>query len=237
LERRAIIACGVFVVLTATLLTNIYDGLDRGEDQTWLLVVLAVGATLGLGALSRRAWSLAGPVVLCCAFIANAASDLAWLIVLFAGPVLLVAALVGWLIGRFGGRAGIGVGVAAFGAACVVPVIGIVDTVQRESRPRLPERAAARLPLDVSLGNLCDSAGSDPGFYRDVERRAEALIDELHRRPDHIVTVTVYYAHGGGEDEENLTVRELAEEELHDLEIGGCRKKLRQQLRDGIERD
>jgi len=44
------------------------------------------------------------------------------------------------------------------------------------------------------------------------------LVRESRRCPHHLVTYTYYSAHGGHDERRDITVRELAEEQLKDME-------------------
>jgi len=70
---------------------------------------------------------------------------------------------------------------------------------------------------------------------QDIRRRAEVLVRELRRRPNHLVTYTYYSAHGDDE-RRDITGRELAEEQLKDLESNGpdCDPDLERRLRSAM---
>jgi hypothetical protein len=106
-----------------------------------------------------------------------------------------------------------------------------------DDRQRLPADTQARLPLTISLGNLCPGAESPPELIRDIRRRAEALLAELEARPDHLVTYT-FFTEEEGPIEEEITVRELAEVALRDLRdgesFGPCAPDLQERLEAGL---
>ena len=110
---------------------------------------------------------------------------------------------------------------------------GAVERAQRG--PHVPASVQAQLPTDLSLGNLCPGAESSQSVLRDVRARGDRLVAELRARPNHLVTYTYYWAHGGKEQKE-ITIRQLAEEQLADLESGSvsgprCAPDLQRQLR------
>ena len=71
------------------------------------------------------------------------------------------------------------------------------------------------------------ASGAEGPAYLILILGAPALV------PHHTVTRTVYYSDGGGEDTEEITIRQLAEEQLSDLETGGpgCDPQLKRRLR------
>jgi hypothetical protein len=111
----------------------------------------------------------------------------------------------------------------------------------RDRAVRGPGRIArasveARLPIELSSGNLCPDAETPVDVERDVRARAEALIIELGRRPNELVTYTYYDAHGPDDEEREITIRELAEEQLADLDSGGdCAPELRRRIRAAMD--
>jgi hypothetical protein len=62
------------------------------------------------------------------------------------------------------------------------------------------------------------------------------LIVELRRRPNDLVTDTFYYA-DGSEERRDITIRELAEQQLESLQNGGraCAPKLMQRLQAALK--
>ena len=102
-----------------------------------------------------------------------------------------------------------------------------------ERGEHVPASLERQLPIEASLGNLCPGAESDPEFVRRLRRQTGVLIRELERRPDDLVTYTYYDAHSADEDRREITIRELAEEQLADIESGGprCVPELERRIR------
>ena len=96
----------------------------------------------------------------------------------------------------------------------------------------MPAAVQSELPTEESLGNLCPGASTSPQLERDIRRRADVLIRELRRRPDHLVTYTYYYS-DEPEERRDITVRKLAEEQLADIASGGphCAPELERRIR------
>jgi hypothetical protein len=201
-----------------------------GSDDLWAPLALLVVAHLGLGWAVARPWVLLLPATLCVGlFFVAGASELDWLILFLGLPITVVLTTVGLLLGlRADRRAPVAIGLAAIALGC-----GAWTAVQWVDRgPHVPASVQRELPTDVSLGNLCPGAESDPEFEDDVRRRAEVLIRELRRNPDHVVTDTVHHSHGG-EEQQDITIRQLAEDQLADIESGGpnCAPELERRIR------
>ncbi|HWM08741.1 MAG TPA: hypothetical protein VNO82_05340 [Solirubrobacteraceae bacterium] len=204
-----------------------------GSDDLWAPLALLVVAHLGLGWAVARPWVLLLPAALCVGlFVVAGASELDWLILFLGLPVTIVVTTVGLLLGlRSEWRSSVAIGLAAIALGCATWTA--LQWVDRG--PHVPASVQRELPTDVSLGNLCPGAESDREFEDDVRRRAEVLIRELRRNPDHVVTDTVYYSHGGDE-ERDITIRDLAEDQLADIESGGpnCAPELERRIREAL---
>jgi hypothetical protein len=202
-------------------------------DELWTPLALFAVAHLGLGWAVARAWALLLPVTLAVAvFLVAGATDLDWLILILGMPVMVAVTGVGLLIGRrTEQRLPVAVGLGAL--ALLAAAWTAFQWTDRG--PHVPASVQRSLPTDVSLGNLCPGAESDREFEADVRRRAEVLIRELRANPDHVVTYTFYDAHGPDEELE-ITVRDLAEEQLADIESGGpdCAPELERRIRDAM---
>lgn len=82
----------------------------------------------------------------------------------------------------------------------------------------VPASVQRQLPTgELSLRSLCRGFYVTPRERRVLRRQADALVRELRRRPDELVTYTFYYEHGPPE-RRDIPVRELAEEQLEDLD-------------------
>jgi hypothetical protein len=232
-QRTVVVAVVVYVLLLASLATPLYEPLWSGDDDREapiaLLIVLG-GTHLGVGALVRRPWALLLPVVLVVVgFIAAGAQGLAWLTLVLQGPVLIAITALGWLLGlRLKGRAA-QFGVVAFVVAACPAVWAAVRSAERG--PHVPPRLQAQLPTELALGNLCPNSQLPGAERRRLRRSADVLIVELRRRPNDLVTDTFYYA-DGSEERRDITIRELAEQQLESLQNGGraCAPKLMRRL-------
>jgi hypothetical protein len=224
------VAVAVYAALVLSIWTPLYEPLSAGRDEWWAFVVLLVAAHLGVGWAVARAWVLALPAALSvAAFVAAGAEELAWLSLFIGLPVLVGVTAAGWLAGRRADRREpVAIGLVAI---ALVPVAyATVETIERG--PHVPASVQRELPTELSLGNLCPGAEPSGELERDVRRRAETLIRELRARPDHLVTYTFYDAHGPDEQRE-ITIHELAEEQLADIESGGpnCAPELERRIR------
>lgn len=231
MDRKSVGAIVAYTALTATLLTPLYDPFATGRDDSWAVAVVLVAAHFGLGAAVGRAWTLAVPLVVVFAwFFAEGAEGLAWIGLFFGAPTFFTATAAGWAAGRWV-RHGRSVGAAAAFAVALAPIAWAL-TQHFGRGPHVPADVQAQLPVDLSLGNLCPGAETPPRLLRELRRSAAALERELRRRPDHLVTYTYYWADQPAERRE-ITVRELAEEQLEDLQTGGrrCAPALQRRLR------
>jgi hypothetical protein len=230
LRRSAIVALAIYAVLVGSLLTSLYDPLYAGRDDSWTLLVVLALAHVGMGAAVGRAWVLALPAALSIAgFLLGGAEGLAWLALLLGAPVLVGVTAAGMLLGRAAPRRRDALGLGFLAVALLGPAWAVVETARRG--PHVPASVQRQLPTDVSLGNLCPGA-SDPSFERDVRRRAEVLIRELRRRPNDVVTEVSSFS-DGSDERRDITVRELAEEQLADMEspASDCDPELRRRIR------
>jgi hypothetical protein len=228
MDRIAGVGLAVYAALVASLLTPLYDPLSSGgDDDFWGVVAVVVLAHLGLGAAVGRTWVLVLPVAVSfVAFLLGGAEELAWLAIFLVMPVLVIVTAAGLLLRRFRWIA-----IACFAAAALPPLWAASETIRRgEPVPAALER---QLPIEYSLGNLCPGAESDPELVRRLRRETDVLIRELERRPDDLVTYTYHDAHSADEDRREITIRELAQEQLADIESGGpnCVPDLERRIR------
>ena len=233
--RVTAIALAAYVVVLGSLATPLYAPLPAGRNDSWALLVLVAAAHVGLGAAVGRAWVLAVPGTLVLVWLAanvvsGRATGLDWLAFLVVAPVLLALTALGLALGR--GRPGRGAAIASgcFGLAVVPAGWAAVETLKRG--PPLPRAVQAQLPTDISLGNLCPDAESPPELERRLRHDADVLIRELRRRPNRLVTYT-YVSEEDPEERRAITVRELAEEQLKDIESNGphCDPALEHRIR------
>jgi hypothetical protein len=229
MDRRAGVGLAAYAVLIASLATPLYDPLFSGDDEWWALPGLLVFAHLGLGAAVGRWWVLAVPVVASLGFfLQGGAEALAWLWVFVGAPLLLLITGIGLAFRRVRW-----IPAVLFAVAALPTAWAAAETAERGEH--VPASLERQLPLDVSLGNLCPGAESDRAFIRDLRRQTDVMIRELERRPDDLVTYTYYYS-DEPEERRDITVRELAEEQLADLEAGGrnCAPELQRRIREAL---
>ena len=231
MDRKAGLGLAVYVILVVSLVTPLYEPLGSGRDDSWALLVMLGAAHVALGAAVSRAWVLALPVALSVAgFLAGGAGGLAWLTLIIGPPVLVAFTAAGRALGRALKRRSGSIAFGLFAVAFLPAAWATAETVQRG--PHVPASVQAQLPTEISLGNLCPGSETPPRVERDVRRRAEALIRELRRRPDQLVTFTYYYS-DDPEERRDITIRELAEEQLKDIESNGpnCAPELERRIR------
>jgi len=230
MDRKAVVGLAIYALLLASLVTPLYEPVSSGDDW-WAGLVLLAATHAGLGAAVQRAWVLALPVaVAVVAFLASGADGLAWLTLIAGAPVLVGFTAAGWALGRAWARRRGAVALGLFAVALLPVAWAAIETSQRG--PHVPASVQRELPTKLSLGNLCPGAESDPAVERDVRRSAEVLIRELRRRPDDLVTYTFYFS-DDPEERRDITIRQLAEEQLDDIESGGpnCIPELERRIR------
>jgi hypothetical protein len=110
------------------------------------------------------------------------------------------------------------------------------DQVQRARARHVPPAIQARLSTGLSLGDLCPGSAVPAALQRDIRRRAAALVQELERHPDDLVTYTYVLADEPGVSRVDITVREVAQEELRDMKSNDsrCEPDLQRRLEAGI---
>jgi hypothetical protein len=234
---RAVAAVVVYALLVATVFTPLYDPLLSGDDESgWTLVVLA-GAHIGAGAALRRCAAFLLPLPVGAAGVVLSESPLETAAAV-VGPVLGAALIaVGWglaIATRRGGAAAIASFLVALGPA----VWAAIEQIDRSGSRHAPPELEAQLPIELTLGNLCPGAETPAPTVRMLERQAEVLLREVRAHPDWLVTYTYYYSDTEDpEDKREITIEELAQEQLQDLEDfapGDCRPDLRRRLREAL---
>ena len=232
MDRSAVLGVGIYAALVLSLATPLYLPLSSGRDDAWALLVLLAAAHLGLGTAIRRPWALTLPVALSIlAFLTAGADELAWLAILLGAPALVALTAVGSALSRAFQQQSNAIAAGFFVVALLPVAWAAVETTRRG--PPLPASVQSQLPTEISLGNLCPGAETPARAEQDIRRRAEVLIRELRRRPTHLVTYTYYSAHGDDDERREITIRELAEEQLKDMESNGpnCDPDLERRLR------
>ena len=106
---------------------------------------------------------------------------------------------------------------------------------------RLPAADAAKLPTSGELWSLCPVPDAPQAFRervaRSALRQARALIREVRRRPDALVTLHYEDSHSGEPFTETKTVRALALEHLDNPGIKGvpCRRQVMAELQAAVD--
>ncbi|MDA0183129.1 hypothetical protein OJ997_22660 [Solirubrobacter phytolaccae] len=185
------------------------------NDGTLNATVVALAhLLLGLGV--ARWWVLGVPVAVALAGLYLATDDFG-LLALFGGPICVLLTAVGRGLAYAPPK--LRAGVAALCAALIAfAFLGDVVTELRKGPP-LPATVQRELPVQYSLVVLCPWSDEDQTRAR---ASIDVLIRELDARPDHTLTYTVHWAHGD-EDVRDITVRQLADITLDDLEHGDVR--------------
>jgi hypothetical protein len=105
---------------------------------------------------------------------------------------------------------------------------------RRSSAAVGPEAAAARHQPGKPLSRRRDP----PELVRDLRRKAEALLAQLHANPDALVSYT-FYTEEEGPIRQDIPVHEVAELQLDDLrsgssDLGECAPDLQGRLEEGL---
>ena len=226
-----------FFVVCGLMFTGVLEPLTHGRDDSWAILVTPVAATFGL-ALAVRGWRmLFAPLALAFAAVVAAGDDpLAMAGIALAGlPALLIVGAIGVVVARRLQRAAGRAVLAAFAVAVLPLLWGTIDTVRRNTAAELPGKTVEQLPIDESFGNLCPEASTPPRISRRLRREAEVLLRELREHPHSLIPYTYVYGEEPPE-KELITVRELAEQQLHGLRAGGDDRApdLQRRLRDAL---
>jgi len=222
---RAWLALAAYVALLTTLATPLYEPFESGEDDSWVTVVVLAGAHLGVGIAVARAWVLLLPVAASViGFFVTGGEALSWLILIFELPIGLVLTALGCAAGHFAGRWASVAAAPVFVVAAMPTAAAAVEAIERSNSPHVPAAVQRQLPIDESLSSDC-------GHKARAEAPARVLLRELDRNPDALVTYTYYFADTPDAEHRDITVRELAEEQLRDLRANpGCRDDVRRRL-------
>jgi hypothetical protein len=111
-------------------------------------------------------------------------------------------------------------------AAPALLLAGLAVACGSEHGPHVSPAVQRSLPVDYSLGNLCPGAETPQALERRISATADALIRELHRRPDDLVTYT-FYSEESDPETRDITVRQLAEEQVSALD---CNPRLKHRI-------
>jgi hypothetical protein len=232
-SRRAAIALAIYIALVATMFTSLYEPLTEGRDDSWAVAVLFFAAHVALGAGVDRWWALAFPVVVTVvAFFADGAEGLSWLILWFGLPIGLVAVGLGLATVAVLPRRADLVTMLAVAVACLPVAWGALETARRATAPHVSAKVQSSLPTKESLGNLCAGAETPRSITKRLRRQGDNLIRELRRQPNALVSYVYYWSDEPAETKD-ITVRELAHEQLGDLTSGGdnCAPDLQRRIR------
>lgn len=224
---RVWIALAVYVGLLATLSTSLYAPFEHGDDDSWAVFLLLIALHVGIGVAIARTWVLALPVLAgIVGFFATGGEALSWLIPMYGVPIALAFTALGWLAGWGLGRHAAPVAAVVFALAAAPAAWAGVETMKRARAPHVP--ATVQRQLDSVSGGCEGGRGADEG--------GRALLRELEREPDALVTKTYTYAEQPGSERRDITVRELAEETLAYLRsTRGCWPGLRRQLEHALD--
>lgn len=246
--RVRLLAAAIYVVLLATVPSGLFRTFELGVDEEawWVAVgVLLIAASIAVGAAVARAWVLLVPTGACVALVAFSRGDglleTAQLVLMLGLPVLLLATVIGWGLGRVR-RLALPVAAAGFAVALVPAALAAVSTIERAVAPVLSPTEQARLPARWSLVELCGGAERRDDVRRLLRRQAVQLVRDVRARPDHLVDVTIYSAETESAERARLYVRERAEEELEGLsedeDEGGrpyCAPSIQRDLRSALD--
>lgn len=246
--RVRLLAAAIYVVLLATVPSGLFRTFELGVDEEawWVAVgVLLIAASIAVGAAVARAWVLLVPTGACVALVAFSPGDglleTAQLVLMLGLPVLLLATVIGWGLGRVR-RLALPVAAAGFAVALVPAALAAVSTIERAVAPVLSPTEQARLPARWSLVELCGGAERRDDVRRLLRRQAVQLVRDVRARPDHLVDVTNYSAETESAERARLYVRERAEEELEGLsedeDEGGrpyCAPSIQRDLRSALD--
>lgn len=121
-------------------------------------------------------------------------------------------------------------------------VSGCSDDDETGAAARVPADIQAQLPLNTgALWGLCPAPDVPRDFYEEqsaaARRQTRALIREVKRRPDDLLTRVWTDAHSERKFRDELTVRELAEEHLREPGVKGapCERKLMHRLQQAVD--
>lgn len=236
LNARSWITASVYVLVVFLTTTSIYEPLQQGRDDSWLVVLGLVGAHVALGA------GVGGPVAIVLAIGVVALVTLIWApgyavvgFMLFFAALAAALAGLGILLARL--RSTTAIAIVGFMAVVPGAAWGLAETVKRANAPQVPVALEKRLPTEERLGSLCVGAATPKRVRVRLEAQAETLIREVERRPDWLVPYTYYFSEGEDVQHRRITIRELAEEQLNSLEASGletdpeCRPDLQERLR------
>lgn len=223
-----------YAVLIGSSATPLYEPLAAGRDDSWAVLVVLVGAHFGVGVMVGRAWVLLLPVALSVAgFFIAGAEGLAWLVLTVEGPLLIAATALGWLLGRsLKRRRRLPVAVAAFALAALPGTWTGVEIAKRG--PHVSAAVQAQLPVKARLVGLCPRS-EVPGELGKLHRSAGLLIELVRRRPNDLVTYS-YSSEDGTDVRRDITVKELAEEQLKGFELSAnaCVPEVKRQIRTAL---
>lgn len=227
MDRLAAAGVALFVLVTSALFAGFYDPLEHGDGR-WTFWLLLCAPPLGLG-LAAPYWRTLGlPLLFGVIVVTTSGDELAsYLVLLFGIPIELTLTLVGCLVGRRLRERRL---VPAVLVLAVALVPAGVATAQRLSRgPHVPPAVQQALPVELGVGNVCPGASN-----RSMRTRAlaavDALVAQLRRDPDALVTKTYYYE--DGPQTTDITVRELAQDGLE--ELNGCAPSVETRIRQAL---
>jgi hypothetical protein len=135
----------------------------------------------------------------------------------------------------------VGRSLAVMGLLALAP-LRLLDCGEDRHGERVGRNIETQLPTNLGqLWDLCPAPDVPQQFYeeqaRETRQAARALIREVRRRPDALVTLVSHYAHSTRIHRERVTVRELAKEHLRNPGVRGvpCQRRLMWELKTAVD--
>jgi hypothetical protein len=220
MSRRTYLSLLAYGLLMASLATPVYESLETvTDDHSWAVVLLIGGAHIGVAAAVRRLWVMVLPVGFCAvSFVASGPTALSVLIPAFLLPALVLLTGLGWGAGVLA-RSRATLLAAAFFVVAAMPLAWVgAKTLSPTHARRVPASVRAQLPVEWSLSDLCPKPYMSRRIARQIRHESEVLLREVRRHPDWVVSVSYPYADQPGVYTTDITVRDLAKEELKGLQ-------------------
>jgi hypothetical protein len=135
----------------------------------------------------------------------------------------------------------VGRSLAVIGLLALAP-LRLLDCGEDRHGERIGRNIETQLPTNTGeLWGLCPAPDVPQDFYdeeaRETRQATRALIREVRRRPDALVTLVSHDAHSTRIYREGVTVRELAEEHLRNPGVRGvpCQRRLMWELTAAVD--
>jgi hypothetical protein len=135
----------------------------------------------------------------------------------------------------------VGRSLAVIGLLALAP-LRLLDCGEDRHGERVGRNIEAQLPTNTGeLWGLCPAPDAPQDFYdeeaRETRQATRALIREVRRRPQALVTLVSHDAHSTRIYRERMTVRDLAEEHLRNPGVRGvpCQRRLMWELKAAVD--